>query len=102
VTAAHSHAGGYQYRLAPAAGSLLESDFQKTPLQFVGQQGLRWGGGPQHGGTEIWFNGTYVSEGTVPLGSTWVQNPIPREHGFPPHCADPAQCTGNRPAPVRE
>ena len=30
------------------------------PLPFVGQQTLRWGGGPPHGGKELSFNGTYV------------------------------------------
>jgi hypothetical protein len=92
-----NHAGGYQYRLAPATGSLTEAEFQKTPLTFVGQQGFRWGGGPAHGGSELFFNGTYVTEGTVPAGSMWSQNPVPRESGFAPHCADPSMCSGNRP-----
>ena len=65
---AANHAGGYQYRLAPAAGPLTEAEFQKTPLEFVGEQGFRWGGGPAHGGSELFFNGTYVSTGTVLLG----------------------------------
>eukprot|EP01043_Picozoa_sp_COSAG02_P094072 COSAG02_NODE_30541_length_549_cov_0.817778_1_plen_95_part_10 len=54
---------------------------QRTPLSFVGYQGLRWGGGPAHGGTEIFFRGTYVSEGTTPAGSVWAQNPIPLTAG---------------------
>eukprot|EP00041_Stephanoeca_diplocostata_P012273 m.205821 g.205821 ORF g.205821 m.205821 type:complete len:362 (+) comp18884_c0_seq1:159-1244(+) len=70
-----NHGGGYQYRLAPSAAPLTEETFQKIPLPFVGQQRLRWGG-PK--GTTIAFNGTYVSTGTVPEGSTWVVNPIPR------------------------
>jgi hypothetical protein len=41
----------YQYRLAPAAGPLNEETFGKTPLPFVGKQGLRWKGGPSKGGT---------------------------------------------------
>ena len=54
-----SHAGGYQYRLAPSTEApLTEADFQKMPLAFVGKQGLRWGGGPRFGGTEIFFNAT--------------------------------------------
>lgn len=83
-----NHAGGYQYRLAPK-GTLDEATFQKMPLEFVGQQTLRWGG---VNGTNISFNGVYVSEGTTPAGSTWVINPIPRndEHqtgeGFEPPC----------------
>ena len=98
-----NHGGGYQYRLAPADGPLDEEAFRKLPLPFVGQQGLRWGGGPAHGGTELFFDGTYVSEGTTPAGSAWAKNPIPRndktgQHGeasgFPPHCKDVAMCQG--------
>ena len=59
--------------------------------------------GPAHGGTELFFDGTYVSEGTTPAGSAWAKNPIPRndktgQHGeasgFPPHCKDVAMCQG--------
>jgi hypothetical protein len=77
-----NHAGGYLYRLAPADGPLTEEEFQKMPLEFVGQQGLRWGGGPSNGGSEHFYNGTYVDVGTVPAGSKWSLNPIPRyDHG---------------------
>lgn len=55
-----SHAGGYLYRLAPADGPLTEEEFNKIPLEFVGKQGFRWGGGPAKGGKELFFNGTYV------------------------------------------
>ena len=48
------------------------------PLEFVGQQGFRWGGGPAHGGSEHFYNGTYVDVGTVPKGSKWSLNPVPR------------------------
>lgn len=92
-----NHAGGYSYRLAPAAGPLTEAEFQKMHLKFVGQQRLRWGGGPAHGGSEIAFNATDVEIGTVPRGSVWRQNPIPREGGFAPHCNNSAMCSGNRP-----
>jgi len=44
-----NHAGGYLYRLAPADGPLTEDEFNKIPLEFVGLQGFRWGGGPSHG-----------------------------------------------------
>ena len=37
-----NHAGGYQYRLCPATEGLSEACFQKTPLEFVGQQKFRW------------------------------------------------------------
>ena len=43
----------------------------QIPLEFVGQQGFRWGGGPKNGGKELFYNGTYVSTGTVPAGSKW-------------------------------
>jgi hypothetical protein len=99
-----SDGGGYQYRLAPADGPLTEETFGKIPLPFVGKQGLRWKGGPAHGGTEIFFNGTYVTEGTVPAGSAWSRNPIPRNdmhqtgEGFAPPCAafgmDTSMCEG--------
>ena len=76
-------------------GPLDEATFNKMPLEFVGQQGFRWAGGPKNGGTELFYNGTYVSEDTIPAGSTWVVNPVPRndwtgQHGvasgFEPHC----------------
>ena len=49
------------------------------------------------------LNSTFVSEGTLPKGSTWQMNPIPMVHDyfsqsaaanhggfpFPPPCADP-------------
>ena len=40
-------------------------------------QGLRWGGGPAHGGAEISFDATEVTEGVVPKGYAWRRNPIP-------------------------
>ena len=92
-----NHAGGYLYRLAPAGGPLTEAAFNKIPLEFVGEQGFRWGGGPAHGGTEHFFNGTYVSAGTVPAGSKWSLNPVPRnDHGGaqPAKCPEPKRCTG--------
>ena len=55
-------------------------------------------------GQQIWFNGTYVTEGTTPKGSTWSRNPIPRNDiggsgvGFAPPCLayglDASQCQG--------
>ena len=98
-----NHGGGYQYRIAPADGPLTEESFGKIPLPFVGKQSLRWGGGSANGGSEISFDGTYVSEDTVPKGSAWVVNPIPRndwtgQHGvasgFKPHCNDTKMCQG--------
>jgi len=84
-----NHAGGYLYRLAPADGPLDEETFQKMPLEFVGQQGFRWAGGPKNGGKEHFYDGMYVSNGTVPAGSKWSLNPVPRtDHGE----AQPAMC----------
>lgn len=82
-----NHGGGYLYRLAPADGPLIEYEFNKIPLEFVGQQMFRWNGTKTFN-----FTGTYVSEGTTPTGSTWARNPVPRNDyrqtgaGFPPYC----------------
>jgi len=94
-----NHAGGYLYRLAPAGGPLTEEQFNKIPLEFVGLQGFRWGGGPSNGGSELFFAGTYVEDGTLPVGSKWSLNPVPRfDHGAAqkPKCNETAteRCTG--------
>ena len=63
------------------------------PLDFVGQQGFVWADG-----TDFWFNGTYVTEGTIPAGSKWAMNPIPRNdtrqtgESFPPRCKEIPNC----------
>jgi len=88
-----NHGGGYQYRLCPKSSSLTEECFQQMPLEFVGKQSFRWGDG-----TQIWFEGTYVSEGTIPKGSTWAMNPIPRNdtmqtgQSFKPRCEEIPNC----------
>ena len=74
-----NHVGGYQWRIAPASGPLTEATFQKTPLPFEGKSSLRWGGKT---GKQMYFDATYVSEGTTPAGSTWAMNPL-REPNFP-------------------
>jgi len=84
-----NHGGGYQYRLCPADEALTEDCFQKRPLPFVGRQRFRWGG-PK--GKEMWFNGTYVSEGTIPKGSMWAKNPVPRNGAFEPICDEVPNC----------
>ena len=87
--------GGYQWRIAKADEPLTEANFQKNPLPFAGKPSLRWNG---KNGRQLWFNGTYVSEGTVPEGSTWAMNPLPRSDSarypgamdaFPAPCYDP-------------
>jgi len=69
------HGGGYSYRLAPADAPLTEETFRKIHVDFVGQSFLRWDGNRS---TQIAFNATRVSTGTMPVGSTWTMNPIPR------------------------
>ena len=102
-----NHAGGYQHRLCLASEELTEECFRKTPLAFVGLQGLRWNGGPKRGGTEIFFEGAYAKSGVVPEGSAWAKNPIPLTNGdagtpgpagacpFPPPCTNTSMCTGD-------
>ena len=88
-----NHGGGYQYRLCPADQHLTEQCFQNLPLDFVGQQGFVWADG-----TDFWFDGDYVTEGTVPQGSKWAKNPLPRNDtaqtgkSFPPKCQEVPDC----------
>lgn len=90
-----NHGGGYQYRLCPRDQPLTEECFFKIPLRFTGPQAFRWGG---EGGERYEFNGTYVTEGTLPAGSMWSMNPIPRNDvthtgaGFKPRCAESPDC----------
>lgn len=90
-----NHGGGYQWRIAPAGGPLTEAEFQKNPLAFEGRPSLRWGGAT---GRRMWFDGVRVSNGTIPKGSTWARNPLPRvdsarwpnvSDSFPAPCYDP-------------
>lgn len=93
-----NHGGGYQYRLCPANQPLTEECFQKTPLPFVGMQSFRWDAEEGVGGKQTFFQGTYVSEGTTPAGSTWAMNPIPRNDthqtgaSFAPRCKEVPNC----------
>merc|ERR1711988_1161899 len=88
-----NHGGGYQYRLCPDGQDLTEECFQKMPLDFVGQQEFLWADG-----TSFLFNGTYVTEGTIPKGSKWAMNPVPRNDtvqtgkSFPPRCKEIPNC----------
>ena len=69
-----NHGGGYQYRLCPASEPLTEACFMRTPLPFNrGKQALMW-----NNGTRLPIRGTWVDEGTMPIGSTWAMNPVPR------------------------
>lgn len=105
-TVQSNHGGGYLYRLCPLhdndgnANLLNEACFQKTPLKFFGQQSFRWGG--VGSGEQEFFDGKYVSTGTVPAGSTWAVNPMPNSpngdnfnatgEGFPPKCKETTNC----------
>ena len=53
-------------RLCPLSPNLTEACFKRTPLDFVGQSMLRWGG---RGGKRTYYNATTVSQGTDPPGS---------------------------------
>lgn len=98
-TIAAHHGGGYAYRLAPADGPLTEEEFQKIPLDFVGNSIFRWDGDRT---TELEFNtterGWETNVGTVPAGSTWRKVPIPtvlwaREGpSFDPVCEESDAC----------
>ena len=77
---------------------MTEKCFFKTPLPFVGKQSLRWDARDGKGGTRVWIEGTYVSHGTLPAGSTWAKNPLPRNdvnntrRGYPPPCRESPEC----------
>lgn len=110
-----NHGGGYSFRLCPRSSELTEECFQKTVLDFVPPQVLKW----NDGHTEE-INGTYVTEGTHPKGSMWAMNPLPENPTdlFPPPCKagthprvrapmavgkygyNPGPCAGNWPTTV--
>jgi len=69
----NNHGGGYSYRLCPASEALTEACFQKYPLEFVKEkQAILFADGKR-----VPINGTFISEGTTPAGSTWSRLPIP-------------------------
>ena len=89
-----NHGGGWQFRLCPLGEELNEACFQKTPVPFAGNSRMM-----MSNGTMLELNSTFVSEGTLPAGSTWQMNPIPMTRGgpnlhdmgyqFEPPCYDP-------------
>lgn len=86
----YNHGGGYQYRLCPAKEELTEECFMRMPLEFVRtKQALRW-----NNGTRLPINGTFVDRGTLPAGSTWAMNPIPRIDFDSRKSGQPANFTG--------
>ena len=96
------------YRLCPASRELTEECFFQRPLRFVGNSSLRWGGA---GGKRLYFNssalGWETNVGTLPPGSSWRKNPLPRAPArggvdwgwenfgasFEPVCQEPPECT---------
>ena len=91
-----NHGGGYQYRLCPSNSNMTEECFQQTTMPFAGGSSMMLGNG-----TMVKLNSTFVSEATLPAGSTWQMNPIPgyvveKDGGwtcckrwFDPPCYDP-------------
>ena len=91
-----------------AAISIDSLDGQHRPSQKLTSRKClwlsRWGGGPAHGGSEIFFNATEVSEGVIPKGYAWRRTPIPISGGhagipgpvnvpsFPPPCTNHSWC----------
>lgn len=96
-----NHGGGYQYRLCPFKSKLTEACFQATPMSFADDSRLMLSNG-----TIMKIKSTFVSEGTVPLGSTWQMLPIPDTHilhpkgtpganfSFEPPCYEPVYAAG--------
>lgn len=91
-----NHGGGWQYRLCPLKSNLTEACFQETPIPFADDSSLMLANG-----TKIKLKSTFVSEGTLPAGSTWQMNPLPGylnvkdgeweccKRAFDPPCYDP-------------
>lgn len=101
-----NHGGGYQYRLCPASEELNEECFMRTPVPFASTtvQIL------EMLDATLEINGTYVSKGTRPEGSTWAMNPLPYSNAgsapeFDPPCrefvdrtkSDTGRCSGRDP-----
>lgn len=72
-----NHGGGYQYRLCPSHTNLTEECFRQTPVPFAGDSSLTLSNG-----TRIQLKSNFVSNGTLPVGSTWQTVPIPTVYNF--------------------
>lgn len=77
-----NHRGGFSWRLCPATEELTEECFQRHPLDMLGPETtLRF-----TDGTRTTIPALRTKTGTVPAGSQWTRNPIPRATdgpGFP-------------------
>eukprot|EP00039_Didymoeca_costata_P018358 m.333142 g.333142 ORF g.333142 m.333142 type:complete len:370 (+) comp17080_c0_seq1:62-1171(+) len=70
----NNHGGGYQYRLCPVSEPLTEECFQKYPLDFVKDaQAVVF----PNGSTVSVKNPVFVTEGVLPVNSTWSMMPMP-------------------------
>ena len=76
-----NHGGGWQYRLCPAASNLTEACFQSTPIPFAANSDLLLANGTRFTLSDA--QSTFVSDGTLPVGSTWQMNPLPNTRDFP-------------------
>ena len=101
-TVRSNHGGGYQYRLCPSGSELTEDCFHQTPVPFAGNSSLMLSNG-----TKIQLKSVFVSDGTLPQGSTWQTLPIPsvwnpwplknesvNAFQIPPPCYEPTRPTG--------
>jgi len=79
-----NHGGGYQYRLCPLKSELTEACFQETPMPFAGDSSLMLSNG-----TMMQLKSVFVSEGTLPVGSTWQMLGIPDTNHVRPSRSDP-------------
>ena len=68
-----NHGGGWQFRLCPAHETLDEACFQRTPVPFAGDSKMM-----MSNGSMLPLKSTFVTEGTMPAGSTWQMLPIVR------------------------
>jgi hypothetical protein len=71
-----NHGGGWQFRLCPLGSEHSEACFQKIPVPFAGNSRMM-----MSNGTMLNLTSTFVSEGTLPKGSTWQMLPIPMTRG---------------------
>lgn len=65
-----NHGGGWQFRLCPAHETLDEACFQRTPVPFAGDSKMM-----MSNGSMLPLKSTFVTEGTMPAGSTWQMLP---------------------------
>merc|ERR1719453_797476 len=87
-----NHGGGYQYRLCKLGRELTESGFQEIPIPFAGNSKVM-----MSNGTMLKLKSVFVSEGTLPAGSTWQMLGIPDTNYYRPTTEDGAIPDGSQP-----